>query len=149
MAKTPTKKPDAKAPASYASKASVETNPAADNASKYQPTEDAEMDLQQLDPEDGLLKLFTDSVKDIYWAENHLVKALPKMAKAASAPELKATFEDHLEVTHNQIDRLDEIFRELEMSPKGKVCKAMQGLIEEGKEIIKDLKRDLYATVPS
>src|SRR6478735_4887624 len=107
MAKTPTKKssakPGANASDSYAAKASVETHPAVDNASKYQPTKDAEMDLQQLDPEDGLLKLFTDSIKDMYWAENHLVKALPKMAKATSTKTLQEAITNHWEQTKTHV----------------------------------------------
>lgn len=85
---------------------------------------------------ESMQDLFVDELRDLYHAENQLIKALPKMAKAASAPELKTAFEEHLEVTKEQIVRLDEIFDELDLSPKGKVCKAMQGLIEEGKEII-------------
>lgn len=80
--------------------------------------------------------LFVEELRDLYHAENQLIKAIPKMAKAASAPELKMAFEEHLDVTKEQIVRLESIFKELDMSPKGKVCKAMQGLIEEGKEII-------------
>ena len=87
---------------------------------------------------DSMQDLFVDELRDLYHAENQLIKALPKMAKAASAPELKTAFEEHLEVTKVQVVRLEEIFKDLEMSPKGKVCKAMQGLIEEGKEIIEE-----------
>jgi ferritin-like metal-binding protein YciE len=87
---------------------------------------------------DSMHDLFVEELRDLYHAENQLVKALPKMAKAASSPELKAAFTDHLEVTRKQVERLDKIFKELDMSPKGKVCKAMQGLIEEGSEIIEE-----------
>lgn len=142
MAKTPKKKssvkPDVKAPASYALKASGETYPAADNASKYQPTEDAEMDLQQLDPEDGLLKLFTDSVKDIYWAENHLVKALPKMAKAASTKTLQKAITNHLLQTKTHVERLEQVFELLGKKPQAKKCDAMEGLTKEGEGIVED-----------
>jgi ferritin-like metal-binding protein YciE len=86
----------------------------------------------------SLQDLFVDELRDLYHAENQLIKALPKMAKAAASPELKSAFEEHLEVTKKQIVRLEEIFNELDMSPKGKVCKAMQGLIEEGKELIEE-----------
>lgn len=87
---------------------------------------------------ESMQDLFVDELRDLYHAENQLIKALPKMAKAASAPELKAAFEGHLAETKEQIVRLEEIFNELDVSPKGKVCKAMQGLIEEGKEIIEE-----------
>jgi len=85
---------------------------------------------------ESLHDLYVHELKDLYNAEHQLLKALPKMAKAASAPELKAAFEEHLEVTRKQVERLDQIFTELEVSPKGKKCKAMEGLIEEGKEIL-------------
>lgn len=87
---------------------------------------------------DSLHDLFVDELKDLYNAENQLLKALPKMAKAAAHPELKAAFEEHLEVTRNQVKRLETIFEELEESPKGKKCKAMEGLVAEGSEIIEE-----------
>lgn len=80
--------------------------------------------------------LYVNELKDLYNAENQLLKALPRMAKAASAPELKAAFTEHLEVTRKQVERLETIFAELEVSPKGKKCQAMEGLVEEGKEVI-------------
>jgi ferritin-like metal-binding protein YciE len=82
--------------------------------------------------------LYVNELKDLYNAENQLLKALPRMAKKASAPELRAAFEEHLEVTRKQIERLDEVFAELGVSPKGKKCKAMEGLIEEGKEVLEE-----------
>lgn len=82
--------------------------------------------------------LLTDMLKDIYSAEGQLVKALPKMAKAAESDELRQAFTDHLEETRGQVSRLDEIFKHLEASPRGKKCKAMEGLIEEGKELIEE-----------
>lgn len=85
---------------------------------------------------DSLQKLYEDSLKDLYSAENQLLKALPQMAKKASAPELKAAFSEHLEVTNKHVERLDRIFADLGISPKGKKCKAMEGLIAEGKEVI-------------
>ena len=85
---------------------------------------------------DSLHDLYVDELKDLYSAENQLLKALPRLAKAATAPELKAAFTEHLEVTRKQVERLDRIFGELGVSPKGKKCKAMEGLIEEGKEVI-------------
>jgi ferritin-like metal-binding protein YciE len=80
--------------------------------------------------------LFVDELKDLYSAETQLTKALPKMAKAASSDELREAFESHLKETEGQIERLDKIFKGLDASPKGKKCKAMEGLVEEGKEAI-------------
>lgn len=84
----------------------------------------------------SLEDLFVSEIKDLYSAENQLTKALPKMAKAASSRELKAGFEKHLKETEGHIARLEQICDELEVSPKGKKCKAMEGLIEEGSEVI-------------
>lgn len=91
-------------------------------------------------PEQGLRKLFIDELKDLYNAENQLVKALPKMAKASEFPELKAGFEEHLEQTRNHIERLETIFSKLGENPKGKKCKGMEGLVEEGSEAIEEYK---------
>jgi ferritin-like metal-binding protein YciE len=85
---------------------------------------------------DSLHDLYVDELKDLYSAENQLLKALPKLAKKASAPELKAAFEEHLEVTRKQVERLETIFGELDVSPKGKKCKAMEGLVAEGQEVL-------------
>ena len=89
-------------------------------------------------PLDSLHDLYVDELKDLYSAENQLVKALPRMAKAASAPELKAAFTEHFGVTTNQVARLEKIFEALGVSPKGKKCKAMEGLVEEGKEVMRE-----------
>lgn len=85
---------------------------------------------------DSLKDLYIDELKDLYNAENQLVKALPKMAKKASAPELKRAFQEHLEQTKVHVERLEKIFKGLGEKPTGKTCKAMKGLVEEGKEII-------------
>lgn len=86
----------------------------------------------------SLQDLFADEIKDLYSAETQIVKALPKMAKAASSSELKEAFEEHLEQTKEHVERLEEICEKLDLNPKGKKCKAMQGLIEEGVEIISE-----------
>jgi len=86
----------------------------------------------------SLHDLYVDELRDLYNAENQLIKALPQMTKKASAQELKDAFTQHLEVTRNQITRLETIFTELGTSPKGKKCKAMEGLIEEAKELLKE-----------
>ncbi len=80
--------------------------------------------------------LYVDELKYLYNAENQLLKALPKMAKAASDPQLAQAFTDHLEETTGHVDRLEKIFKKLDASPKGKKCKAMEGLLEEGKDLM-------------
>lgn len=87
---------------------------------------------------DSLQALLISELKDLYSAENQLLKALPRMAKASSAPELRAAFTEHLEVTRGQIGRLDQVFSMLELAPKGKKCKAMEGLIAETKELLEE-----------
>jgi ferritin-like metal-binding protein YciE len=87
---------------------------------------------------ESLEDLFVEELKDLYNAENQLLKALPKMAKAATARELKNGFEKHLKQTEGHVDRLEQIFNGLDASPKGKKCKAMEGLIEEGAEVIEE-----------
>ena len=87
---------------------------------------------------DSLQKLFVEELRDLYSAEKQILKALPKMMKAATAPELKAAFGAHLEETKGQVERLEKIFEELGKSPKGKTCKAMEGLVEEGSELMKE-----------
>jgi ferritin-like metal-binding protein YciE len=87
---------------------------------------------------EGLKELYIDELKDLYNAENQLIKALPKMAKAASSAELRQGFEKHLEQTRGHVQRLEKIFQSLDESPKGKTCKAMQGLVEEGAETMKE-----------
>ncbi len=89
-------------------------------------------------PNDGLKELYLDELKDLYNAENQLVKALPKMAKAATSEELREGFEEHLEQTKEHVQRLEEIFKALEESPKGKKCVGMAGLIKEGPEIMQE-----------
>jgi ferritin-like metal-binding protein YciE len=78
--------------------------------------------------------LFVDQLRDVYNAENQLVKALPKMAKAASAAELRDAFTQHLEQTRGHVGRLEEVAEKMGVKPKGKTCHAMEGLVEEGKE---------------
>jgi len=82
--------------------------------------------------------LLIEELKDLYSAENQLLKALPKMAKAATNEDLKNAFETHLEQTEGHVERLEQIGKQLGESMKGKKCKAMEGLIAEGKEIIEE-----------
>jgi ferritin-like metal-binding protein YciE len=87
---------------------------------------------------EGLKELYVDELKDLYSAENQLVKALPKMAKAASSVELRQGFEEHLEQTKVHVQRLETIFQALGESAKGKKCKGMEGLVEEGAEVMEE-----------
>jgi ferritin-like metal-binding protein YciE len=87
---------------------------------------------------ESLEDLFLHDLKDIYNAETQITKALPRMAKKASAPDLRRAFEQHLKQTEAQIKRLDRVFATLDEKAKGKTCKGMQGLIEEGKEMMSE-----------
>ena len=86
----------------------------------------------------NLEDLLVDQLKDLYNAESQLTKALPKMAKAASSPDLKRAFENHLSQTEEHVNRLERVFEGLGHRAKGKTCYAMKGLIEEGSEAIKE-----------
>jgi ferritin-like metal-binding protein YciE len=86
----------------------------------------------------GLKDLYVDELKDLYNAENQLVKALPKLAGAAASDELRQGFEEHWEQTKGHVERLEQIFQMLDESPKGKKCKGMEGLIEEGSEVMEE-----------
>jgi ferritin-like metal-binding protein YciE len=85
-----------------------------------------------------LKHLYIEELKDLYNAENQLVKALPKMAKAAASEDLRAGFENHLKQTREHVARLETIFQALGESPKGKKCKGMEGLVTEGSEMIEE-----------
>jgi len=84
--------------------------------------------------------LFLDTLKDIYFAEKKILTALPKMAKAAQSPELKAAFEKHETETETQVTRLEQVFKVLGQAPKGKTCDAIVGILDEGKEIMDEYK---------
>ena len=88
--------------------------------------------------EPALMELFVDEIKDIYWAEKHLTKALPKMKKAATSAELASAFGQHLEVTKTHVSRLEQVFELLGKKAQGKKCDAMEGLVKEGEGIIED-----------
>ncbi|HWH58114.1 MAG TPA: ferritin-like domain-containing protein [Terriglobales bacterium] len=91
----------------------------------------------------SLRELYVEQLRDLYDAENQLIKALPKMAKEASSDELRQSIEEHLEQTRGQAERLEQIFEQLGEKPKGKKCKGMQGLLEEGKETLEeDMEED-------
>jgi ferritin-like metal-binding protein YciE len=104
----------------------------------YEPQNNKLSRKGEIMPNDELKELYIDELRDLYNAENQLVKALPKMAKAASSDELRQEFEEHLEQTQGHIQRLEKIFQALGESPKGKKCKGMEGLIEEGSEAMEE-----------
>lgn len=87
---------------------------------------------------ESLRELFVKELQDLHSAENQILKALPKMAKEASEPELKQAFEEHLEQTKGHVERLEQIFEKLGASSKGKKCKGMEGLLKEGKELMEE-----------
>jgi ferritin-like metal-binding protein YciE len=92
--------------------------------------------------EETMLKeLFIEELRDIYWAEKHLTKALPKMMKAATSEELAAAFEEHLAVTEEQVARVEQVFEMLDMTPRAKKCEGMEGLVMEAQQIISELPK--------
>jgi ferritin-like metal-binding protein YciE len=86
-------------------------------------------------------ELFIDELKDLYSAEKQITKSLPKLAKAATAPELRDAFEAHLKETFTQIERLDKVFEILGKSPRGKTCNGMKGVLEEGAEVLEETEK--------
>ena len=88
--------------------------------------------------EKGLEDLFLNTLKDIYYAEKQILRALPKMAKAAESEELRQAFQTHRDETEGQIQRLEQVFEALGKKAQGKTCEAIQGIIDEGKEIMED-----------
>lgn len=95
-------------------------------------------------PEVDLNDLFLDTLKDIYYAEKQILKALPKMAKAAQSEKLRTAFEKHHDETEGQIERLEQIFELLGKAARGKKCDAIEGILDEGKEVIQE-----YAGTPA
>jgi ferritin-like metal-binding protein YciE len=92
--------------------------------------------------EETMLKeLFIDELKDIYWAEKHLTKALPKMRKAATSEELANAFEQHLAVTEGHVERVEQVFEALDMTARAKKCDAMDGLVTEAQSLIDELPK--------
>jgi ferritin-like metal-binding protein YciE len=87
-----------------------------------------------------LHELFHETLKDIYFAEKKILSALPKMAKAAQAQELRAAFEKHEAETEEHVNRLEQVFEEMQQTPRGKSCEAIMGIIEEGQEVMKEFK---------
>jgi ferritin-like metal-binding protein YciE len=88
----------------------------------------------------SLQDLFLETLKDMYYAEKKILTALPKMAKASQSEELRAAFEKHQTETENQVERLEQVFELMEEPAKGKKCPAIEGIIEEGQEVMKEFK---------
>jgi ferritin-like metal-binding protein YciE len=109
------------------SKSKTKNNPDSSNGSKGSGTDSQ-----------PLLDFFVDEIKDIYWAEKHIVKTLPKMRKAASSESLKQAFEDHLEETKEHVNRLERVFQILGEKVQAKKCDAMEGIIKEGDSIVEE-----------
>ena len=89
---------------------------------------------------ENLQELFVEELRDVYDAEKQLTKALPKMAKAVESEELRTAFEEHLEITRMQVNRLEEVFKSLGLAARGKTCDGMKGLVEEGSKHIEELE---------
>jgi ferritin-like metal-binding protein YciE len=100
--------------------------------------------MEDIMAEKDLNDLFLDTLKDIYYAEKQILKALPKMAKAASSDKLRAAFEKHHDETEGQVERLEKIFELLGKPARGKKCDAIEGIIDEGKEVMEE-----YADTPA
>lgn len=92
--------------------------------------------------EQGLMDLYLEQLRDLYSAEQQLVKALPKMSKAAASRELKSAFVEHLQLTHEHVARLEQLFAELNEKPGRTKCEGMEGLLKEGEETIKKKEED-------
>src|SRR3979490_255301 len=88
----------------------------------------------------NLNDLFLDTLKDVYYAEKQILKALPKMAKAAHSDKLRAAFEKHHGETEDQVERLEQIFELMDKPARAKTCEAIQGILDEGKEIMEEYK---------
>lgn len=97
-------------------------------------TSQGEMEMK----DSALFELFVSELRDIYWAEKHLVKNLPKMAKAATSEDLRMAFMKHLEKTEQQVERLEEIFQLIDKRAVGKRCEGIDGIVDEGKEKMED-----------
>ncbi len=108
---------------------------AAKSTAKAKPTEQQD---NEKSTDSRLREFFVDELKDIYWAEQHILKALPKMIKAATSEQLQDAFATHKEQTQGQIERLDQVFELLGEKAQGKKCEAMEGILKEGESIIEE-----------
>lgn len=109
------------------------------NASKSPIAAKKQTKHKQTEP--ALIELFKDEIKDIFWAEKHLLKALPKMQKASTSGELAASIGEHIEVTKMHVTRLEQVFGLLEEKVRAVKCDAMEGLVKEGESIIEDTQK--------
>lgn len=94
------------------------------------------------DGKEALMKLFEHALKDMYWVEKALTKAIPKMIKKAESEELISALEDHLEVTEGQVDKLERVFKAIDKTPRAKKCVGMAGIMEEGEELMKEFENE-------
>jgi ferritin-like metal-binding protein YciE len=122
--------------------ATTKTAPKA--ASKPAPKTKKALETTDVVEESALNELFLDELKDIYWAEKHLAKALPKMAKAATSDELRNAIETHIAETENQITRLESAFASIDEKAVAVKCEAMAGLLKEGEEIISETEKGTF-----
>ena len=122
------------------SKKSAPAKSAPKSAPKAKPSPKPKNTVSDSEDSTMLEEFMLDSIKDIYWAEKHLTKTLPKLVKAATSPELKKAFEDHLAVTQQQAIRLEQVFEILGKKPQAKKCDAMDGITKEAQSIIEETK---------
>ena len=108
------------------------------NATKKAPIKSASNSVPKGKNDSMLHEFFADGIKDIYYAEKHIIKTLPKMMKAATSEELKQAFQEHLEVSKVQVTRLEQVFELLGKKPQAKKCEAIEGITKEGESIIED-----------
>ncbi len=111
------------------------------NATKKAPSKSPQAKTAKGANDSMLQEFFADSIKDIYYAEKHIIKTLPKMAKAATSPELKQAFQEHLEVSKTHVTRLEKVFELLGQKPQAKKCEAIEGITKEGEGIIEDTEQ--------
>lgn len=136
--KTPATKPKAGARASAAKK--EDQNKKEENKQDEKPATQSsgKNAISETSKEGPLYKFFLDALKDIYFAEKHILEALPKMQKAATTEELQEAFEDHHLMTQKQISRLEKVFRSIDEKPEAKKCDAIIGIVKESENIIKE-----------
>jgi ferritin-like metal-binding protein YciE len=116
---------------------------AAQNGSSRKSSSKASLGKKGSPTENGLRELYEDMIKDIYWAEKALTKALPNMQKKATSQELKDALQEHVNVTEEQVQRLDEVFKIMGKAARAKKCLAMEGLIKEAEEIIDETEEGI------
>ena len=110
------------------------------NGTAKKATQSASKESESMDGKEELMKLFEHALKDMYWVEKALTKAIPKMIKKATNEELIAALEDHLEVTEAQAERLEKVFQAIDKTPRGKKCVGMEGILNEGEEIMSEFE---------